>query len=78
MRRFVGQLALQDSTFEIREGKLETPSGIYQVSGTTSFGQKLQVKLGRAGGPGFSVTGTLSAPRVLPASAGETRAALKP
>lgn len=78
MRRFAGQLGLRDSIFEIREGKLETPSGIYQVSGTASLGQKLQVKLSRSGGSGFNVTGPLSAPRVLPASAGETQAALKP
>jgi uncharacterized protein involved in outer membrane biogenesis len=77
MRRFAGHLAFHDSTFEIREGKLETPSGIYQVSGTASLGQKLQVKLTRGGGQAFNVTGTLSAPRVLPATTGE-QAALKP
>ncbi len=78
MRRFTGQLVLHNLTFEIRESKLETPAGIYQVSGTASPGQRLQVKLTRAGGGGFNVTGTLSAPRALPTSAGETQAALKP
>jgi hypothetical protein len=46
------------------------------VSGTASFGQKLDVLFVRAGAHGLNITGTLSAPRVLPAS--DTRAALKP
>ena len=78
LRRFAGELLLHDSTFEIKQGKLETASGIYQVSGSASPGQKLQVKLARAGGRTFNITGTLSAPRVLPATPGETQAALKP
>lgn len=78
IRRLSGSLSLHAGVFEIQQGKLETPVGIYQVSGTASLRQQLDVRLGRSDARGFNVTGTLSAPRVLPASAPETRAALKP
>jgi hypothetical protein len=77
-RRFYGRLKLNNGLFQIEQGKLETPAGIYQVSGTASLGQKLDIVLARHGAQRFSVTGTLAAPRILSASTHETRAALKP
>lgn len=77
VRRFTGRLTLQDGSFHIEQGKLDTAAGIYLVSGTASLGQKLDVTFARSGGRGFNITGTLSFPRVLPA-ASEARAALKP
>jgi uncharacterized protein involved in outer membrane biogenesis len=77
VRRFTGRLSLQDGNFRIEQGKLDTPAGIYLVSGTASLGQKLDVSFARTGARGFNITGTLSSPRVLPATS-ETRAALKP
>ena len=78
VRRFSGGLRLRNGLFQIEQGKLETPSGIYQVSGNASLGQKLDVVLARPGAQGFNVTGTLAAPRILSARTQETRAALKP
>lgn len=78
IHRLAGQLVLADGQFDIREGKLETPGSIYQVSGTASLGRKLDIKLLRDATHGFSVTGTLTEPRVAAAVAPETRAALKP
>ncbi len=76
VNHFVGQLLLRDRQIEIEPGKLATPAGIYQVSGTVSLGRVLDVKLLREGARSFNVTGTLAAPLVLQAP--ETRAELKP
>jgi hypothetical protein len=78
VRRFNGRLRLSNGLFQIEQGKLETPAIIYQVSGTASLGQKLDMVLARQGAQSFNVTGTLAAPRILSASTHETRAALKP
>jgi uncharacterized protein involved in outer membrane biogenesis len=79
IRHLVARLLLRDGAFEIQEGKLETPGGIYQVSGTASLGRALDVKLSRGGGAhGFSISGTLTQPRVVQATFPETQAALKP
>jgi hypothetical protein len=76
VQKFSGRLERRDGKFEIREGKLETAEGIYQVSGTVSAGNKLDMKLARTGG-GYAVTGTLAQPRVVPDKT-PTQAALKP
>jgi uncharacterized protein involved in outer membrane biogenesis len=78
IRRLVGNLALRDGRFEIQQGKLETPGGIYQLSGTASLTRTLDLKLVRDGAPGFNIIGPLTEPRVAPVKAQETRAALKP
>lgn len=78
MRRFAGQLVLRNREFTIRQGKLETARGIYQVSGTASLSRTLNIKLMRDPLHGFSLTGSLTEPRVAEAAAAETRAALKP
>ena len=78
IRRLVGNLVLRDGRFEIQQGKLETPGGIYQLSGTASLTRTLDLKLVRDGAPGFNIIGPLTEPRVAPVKAQETRAALKP
>ncbi len=78
IRRLAAHLSLQGGTFEIQEGKLETPAGIFQVSGTASLTRLLNLKLTREGNPGFNITGTLLEPHVSPILSPETRAALKP
>ena len=78
MHRLAARLLLQDGKFEIQEGKLETPTDVYQVSGTASLTRILNLKLTRQGAPGFNVTGTLMEPHVSPILTAETRAALKP
>jgi hypothetical protein len=78
IRRLVGNLVLRDGRFEIQQGKLETPGGIYQLSGTASLTRTLDLKLVRDGAPGFNIIGPLTEPRVAPVKAQETQAALKP
>ena len=78
MRGLTARLVLRNAKFEVENGKLQTADGIYQVSGTASFGRVLNLKLAREGAPGFDITGMLSAPRVLQVAAPDTRAALKP
>jgi hypothetical protein len=78
VRSLTSRMALRGGVFEIQEGKLEAPGGIYQVSGKASLGRVLDVKLVRDGLHGFSVSGPLNDPKVTPAANAETQAALKP
>jgi hypothetical protein len=78
VNRFVGRLLLRDGKFEIEQGKLQTPGGIYQLSGTASRGRVLDFKLARDGARGFNITGTVDQPRVAISATPETQAALKP
>jgi hypothetical protein len=78
MRRLAAHLSLHDGKFEIQDGKLETPTGAYRVSGTASLTRILDLKLTQEGAAGFNITGTLSEPQVSPILNPETRAALKP
>ena len=78
VRRFVGRLLLDGGKFEIQEGKLDTPSSIFEVAGTATLSRILNVKLTRPGVHSFNITGTLPEPRVAEAAAPETQAALKP
>lgn len=78
LRRLAGDLTFQDGKFEIQDGKLETPAGIFQVNGTASLTRVLNLKLSREGATGFTVTGTLTEPHVSPIVSPETQAALKP
>ena len=78
VNRFTGKLLLRAGKFEIEPGKLQTPGGIYQLSGTASWSRVLDIKLAREGARGFNVTGTLNQPHVTLSTAPETQAALKP
>ena len=78
VNRFVGRLLLRSGKFEIDQGKLQTPGGIYQLSGTASLGRVLDFKLARDGARGFNITGTVDQPRLAVSTAPETQAALKP
>lgn len=78
VRRFKARLTLVDGQLEVQEGKLEAASGIYQVSGTASLGQNLNMRVVRDSSHAFGITGTVGAPRVVLLSGPETQAALKP
>jgi uncharacterized protein involved in outer membrane biogenesis len=78
VNHFVGRLQLRAGKFEVDQGKLQTPGGIYQLSGTASLGRVLDFRLAREGTRGFNVTGTVEQPRVAINTAPETQAALKP
>jgi hypothetical protein len=72
------QLAMHDGSFEIEDGKLDSASNIYRISGTASLGRILNIRLLREGAQGFNITGTLTEPHVSPILPSETQAALKP
>jgi len=78
INRFTGRLWLRAGKFEIEQGKLQTPGGIYQLSGTASMGRVLDFKLSRDGARGLNITGTVNQPHVAVSKAPETQAALKP
>jgi hypothetical protein len=78
MRHLGAKLILHNSVFEISDGKLETPGGIYLLSGTASLRRTLDLKLARSGAQGFNITGTLTRPHVAPTATQETAIALKP
>jgi hypothetical protein len=78
IHRLTLQLAMHDGKFEIEDGKLDSVSNIYRISGTASMSRVLNVKLLREGAQGFNITGTLMEPHVSPIVPSETQAALKP
>jgi hypothetical protein len=77
VRHFTGMLDFQKGAFELVKAKLESTSGAYDVTGTGSLAQEIQVKMAHSGG-GYAIGGTLSAPRVVQIKNPDTRASLKP
>ena len=78
--RLSGQARLHAGKIEIKDAKLDSPSGRFHLSGTASLQRELSLKLvrtasGAAGG--YTVTGTLAEPRVVPLPGAE-QARLKP
>ena len=73
-----GRLLLRDGKFDVEQGKLQTPTNIYQLSGTASMNRVLDIKLVRDGARAFNITGTLSQPHVAAGTTADTQAALKP
>jgi hypothetical protein len=62
-----GQAHLHDGKFEVKDVKLDSSSGSFQVSGTASLKQSLALKLERRAtesAPGYAITGTLIEPRI--------------
>src|SRR5580658_360446 len=80
-----GHARLRDGKIGIDKGKLISPVGAYDVSGTASLGRVLDLKLTRgsdvkpagAGSLVYSITGTLAEPHVA-LTTPETQARLKP
>jgi hypothetical protein len=80
-----GRAQLRAGIIEIGKGKLVSPLGAYDVSGTVSLGRVLDLRLTRgadmkpagAGSLVYSITGTLAEPRVA-LTTPETQAQLKP
>jgi hypothetical protein len=78
--RLSGQARLHGGKIEMKDARLDSPSGRFQVSGTASLKRELNLKLARtaSGTPtGYSITGTLAAPHVVPLP-GTEQARLKP
>jgi len=76
--RLQAQFVLKEKVLQIIDGRLEAAGNIYQLSGTASQGQTLDVKLLRSGNHGFLIHGTLKEPHMVPAVSSETQASLKP
>ncbi len=77
-RRLSFRLILQEGSFKVQDGQLETPGATYQFSGTATPDRIVNLKLTRDGVPAFLITGRLNEPRVAAVSAAEAQAALKP
>jgi AsmA-like protein len=79
IRQFHGELAVASGQLTFQPSKLETPGGIYLVSGTASFDRQLGLRLMRGKTEGFDITGTIEKPQVTPAASPATQAvAFKP
>lgn len=64
VQHFAGSLAVTKGTLNITDGKLQNRSGIYEISGTASFGRQLKLTLTRESGAVYTVGGTLAHPAV--------------
>jgi AsmA family/AsmA-like C-terminal region len=84
--RAQGRARLRGGKIEIEEGKLISPAGVYEITGTASLGRELDlelargtdVKQGRAGSMVYSITGTVAEPLITLTPMPETQARLKP
>lgn len=81
--RWQGRARLRDGQIEIEKGKLVSAPGVYELSGTASLGQMLDLKLARdpdskpASSLVYSISGTVAEPKVALTSP-VTQARLKP
>ncbi len=67
--RLDGQAELHAGTIEIKDAKLDSPAGQYQLSGTASLTREVDFRLKAAPDSpttGYTITGTLAEPRVSP------------
>jgi hypothetical protein len=80
LHHFEGNLVLRHKELDFDQAKLESPDGMYEVTGTASLGRALNLRLRRGtdGTGGFNITGTLRAPVVSASRLPETQVALKP
>lgn len=84
IERWSGQAHLQAGKIEIAKGKLTSPSGTYEISGTASLGRNLNFKLIQGESTKarsatiYTIQGTLAEPRVAVVPAPQTQARLKP
>jgi hypothetical protein len=86
MRQLEGQARLHEGKLEIKETRLSSPDGIFELSGTVSLTRELDLRLTRSpmispltvAARAYSITGTAAKPQVMPAATPETQARLKP
>jgi AsmA-like C-terminal region len=80
--RLVGKARLEAGKIEMNDTKLDSPDGKFQLTGTATLKGELDLKLAgtlnSAAVAGYTITGTLEAPRVNSSSSSETQARLKP
>lgn len=68
----IGDARLHDAAIEISHTHFVSPDGTYDLSGTVSMTRELNLKLARTSSspanPGYTIVGTIQAPRVAPLS----------
>ena len=79
---FAGEAHLDSGTIKIKDAELNSLDGQFQLNGSASLKGELDLKLARtpsgATAPGYTVTGRLGTPRVVPLASSQTQAKLKP
>ena len=75
---FSGKILLREGEFSFPDAKLESPNGVYKVSGTVSLTGGLNLKMTGESVPGFALSGTLLKTRVSAIPITAAQASLKP
>jgi uncharacterized protein involved in outer membrane biogenesis len=75
---FSGKILLHQGQFSFADAKLESPGGVYKVSGTVSLTGGMNLKMTGESTPGFSLSGTLLKTRVSAIPITAAQASLKP
>ncbi len=75
--RFLGKISLQDGTFTLSDGKLQSAGIAYNVKGTASYDRNLAMKVERSSGPSYLISGTLDNPHVETVTAPAAEASLR-
>lgn len=80
--RFAGQARLSAGEIEIKNARLDSAEGKFQLTGNASLKGQLDFQLAKnqngAAGPGYTIGGTLAEPHVIHSPSSETQARLKP
>lgn len=77
-RTFSGRIALRDGSFSLEDAKLESATGVYNVSGTASLTGALKLKMAGENLSSYTLSGTLLSTRVSTVASASTQAELKP
>jgi AsmA family/AsmA-like C-terminal region len=75
---FSGKILLRENQFSFPDAKLDSPTGVYKVSGTVSLTGGMNLKMTGDSAPGFALSGTLLKTRVSAIPITAAQAALKP
>jgi len=75
---FSGKILLREGEFSFPDAKLESPNGVYKVSGTVSLTGGLNLKMTGESVPGFALSGTLLKTRISAIPITAAQASLKP
>jgi hypothetical protein len=75
---FAANVKIKNGIWKLSTGKLESHDGIYQISGTASPGNGLNLILTRGDEQSWNITGTLLKPNVAHATRTEARTVVKP
>jgi hypothetical protein len=74
---FVGKVALENGTLTLLDCKLQSGGANYAVKGTASYDRSLAIRLERAGGHSYVISGPLDKPRVETLTTPSAEAALR-